>query len=158
MGWASSSLVSNVINGASGEPTTVQTSQGGHHHLTPWFCTCFCYIRRRALHEYDPPDLQASLASVAQPMDTQTSEVGQENISLSIQDRELADAKKKGLLVDIGGAGGGGVDEKSSPTSVLELDILGTNQQEMKELDQWDTARAGDDFCLEEEDSDDDLL
>jgi hypothetical protein len=115
---------------------------------------CFFFFRRRALHEYDPPDLQASLASVAGPMDTQTSGAGQENISLSIQECELADAKRKGLLVDIGDAAGR--DDKSSPTSVLELD--NTKQPEMKELDQWDTARGNDDFCLDEEDSDDDLL
>lgn len=110
---------------------------------------------RRALHNYDPPDFQASLASVAKPMDTQTSGAAHEKISLSIQDRELEDAKRKGLLVDIGG-GTGHDDDKNSPTSVLELD--NTQQEEMKELDQWDATRGTEDFGQEEEDSDDDLL
>ena len=85
-------------------------------------------------------------------MDTQPSP--EADVKLSVQDRELVDAKNKGLLVDIGDRIQAS-QSNPSPTSVLDM----PQQPEMKELDQWDAARNdidGDDFGLE--DSDDDLL
>lgn len=114
--------------------------------------------RRRALHNYDPPDFQASLASVANPMDSESTEGPDcQTPNLSLQDQELADAKKNGLLVDIGG---NFTTEELSPTSVLSGDQE-VQQTAMKELDQWDNARIDDgaDFGLDDDDdSDDELL
>ena len=123
-----------------------------HRRLT---YVCPFSFRRRALHNYDPSDFQASLASAALPMDTETPRVGQDNVVLSIQDQELADAKKKGLPVDIGDFAGR--DDNFSPTSVLEIDDR--KPKELNELDQWDAARGEDEFEWEnDQDSDDDLL
>jgi len=102
---------------------------------------------RRALHNYDPADLQASLASVAEPMDTANTAAETPDPNFSVQDKQLADAKKNGLLVDLGDT-----TNNVSPTSVLGF--ARNEQAEMKELDQWDSARN--DFDLD--DSDDELL
>ena len=111
--------------------------------------------RRRALHNYDPPDLQKSLASVAEPMDARN-EGGQENgAGSTLQDRELAAAKEKGLLVEFDDAGHTGMD-KESPTSVVG--VVQTQQQEMNELDRLESARGNGMFCSDAEDSDDVLL
>jgi hypothetical protein len=66
--------------------------------------------------------------------------------TLSVQDRELADAKTKGLLVDLG--------DSISPTSV----VAHARSTEMKEMDEWDNAKGGDEFFCSDDDSDDDLL
>lgn len=87
-------------------------------------------------------------------MDTKFSEDEPDDVPMTVQDRELADAKRKGLLVDIGD--NDKTMDISSPTAVFE--IARTHLQEMKELDQWDMTRGNDDFCLDDEDSDDDLL
>jgi hypothetical protein len=81
--------------------------------------------------------------------------VGSPTPELSIRDQEIADAKKRGLLVDLGGPSA----SKTSPTSVAAIDEM-AEQHEMKELDLWDTARGhDDDFDLDDGDeSDDDLL
>ena len=73
---------------------------------------------------------------------------------MTVQDRELADAKSKGLLVEMDNIGES--IDNSSPTSVLYPDQ--SEQQEMKELDHWDIGRSNHSFGLDEDDSDDDLL
>ncbi len=76
----------------------------------------------------------------------------------SIRDQELADAKKKGLLVDMGTST---TTTKTSPTSVVFMeDDEAVVQDEMKELDLWETSGTHvDEFDLEYgDDSDDELL
>jgi len=141
------------------------------------------YPRRLALHKYDPPDLQASLASVV------TSNSGMDNdnstttkslpLVQSIQDRELENAKKNGLLVDLGERSTGlegrkesflpTTTSKSSPTSVVETFMMGATSNpsvdDMRELDLWESAATphGEADNLDwdnygDDDSDDDLL
>ncbi len=94
--------------------------------------------------------MQASLASVADPREGNSSGPEPDDVTMTVQDRELADAKKRGLLVDIGDT------DTSFPTSMLEFDC--TRQKEMEEIDNWDIAR-GEEFRLDtDDDSDDDLL
>eukprot|EP00934_Nitzschia_sp_Nitz4_P001541 Nitzschia sp. Nitz4//scaffold20_size174350//54226//54957//NITZ4_002091-RA/size174350-snap-gene-0.239-mRNA-1//-1//CDS//3329541776//1541//frame0 len=100
---------------------------------------------RRALHSYDPPDLQQSLASAQM----ETTETIEPVASPSVQDRELADAKTKGLLVDFSST--------SSPVSVLASNLAGPPSDAMKELDQWDASRENQESLLDD-DSDDELL
>jgi hypothetical protein len=106
------------------------------------------------LHRYDPADLQKSFAEAAEeakPPADNTNEV----LSLSIQEQELAEAKSRGLMVDIS-------ETSNSPTSVVNAHTTTTqaSSKEMEELDQWDDTRGNDDFfCSDnDEDSDDDLL
>ena len=116
--------------------------------------------RRLALHKYDPPDLQASLASVAPPAVTESPTGAVPPTSeWSMRDHELAEAKKKGLLVDMGG-GTSKTTTKTSPTSVVFMEDEAGVQDEMKELDLWETSRTNDeDFEWDNgNDSDDDLL
>ena len=87
-------------------------------------------------------------------MDTHSAETISDHVPMTVQDRELADAMSKGLLVEMGN-GGESIDN-SSPTSVLYTDR--SEQQEMKELDHWDISRNNNSYGLDEEDSDDDLL
>jgi hypothetical protein len=76
-----------------------------------------------------------------------------------MRDHELAEAKKKGLLVDMGG-GTSKTTTKTSPTSVVFMEDEAGVQDEMKELDLWETSRTNDeDFEWDDgNDSDDDLL
>lgn len=91
--------------------------------------------------------------------------------NLSTREKELAQAREKGLLVDLGDAVANGSSNNKtakasgtalfdgSPTSVVG--VSKTQQAEMKELDEWEAA-AGNDavFCSDDDDdeSDDDLL
>lgn len=107
--------------------------------------------RRRALHSYDPADLQTSLTEA---MDEEKQRIsssgpGVKDVvsSLSVKDRELAKAKSMGLQLQF--------DTKPSPTSVTE-------SNEMTELDKWESKRNIDDGFFSDQDisddSDDDLL
>jgi hypothetical protein len=71
---------------------------------------------------------------------------------MSVRDQELAEAKKNGLLVDMGDAS----TKNTSPTSV----VVGDQQLhgEMDELDHWDALRDSDDDFDLDDDSDDELL
>jgi hypothetical protein len=107
------------------------------------------------LHGYDPSDLQKSLAEAAEEVKPPTDNTN-ETMSLSIQEQELAQAKSRGLMVDIS-------ETSISPTSVVNVSTTTTTQsstKEMEELDQWDDTRGNNDFfCSDnDEDSDDDLL
>jgi hypothetical protein len=86
-------------------------------------------------------------------MDANSTEELSNHVPMTVQDRELADAKSKGLLVEMGNMGE--TIDNNSPTSVLYHD---RTEQEMKELDHWDISRNNNAFSLDEEDSDDDLL
>jgi hypothetical protein len=78
-------------------------------------------------------------------MDANSTEELSNHVPMTVQDRELADAKSKGLLVEMGNMGE--TIDNNSPTSVL-----------YQELDHWDISRNNNAFSLDEEDSDDDLL
>jgi len=80
-----------------------------------------------------------------------------ETASMTIQDQELAAAKRKGLLVNFGDESGEAkaAADMESPNSVAGL--VHMQQQEMNELDQWENTRDNEDFCSDD-DSDDDLL
>ena len=130
-----------------------------------WVLESFFYTRRLALHKYDPPDLQASLASVAPSAVTNGSDEEESptravppTSEWSIRDQELADAKKKGLLVDMGTS----TTTKTSPTSVvfMEEEAVLVVPDEMKELDLWETSGTHvDEFDWDDgDDSDDELL
>ena len=94
------------------------------------------------MHRYDPPDLQKSLAAAATTTEVTPMVTEAPAAQPSVQERELAQAKAKGALVEI------------SPTSVVS-----ENNGDMKELDQWDKDRGDDEFlCSDDDDSDDDLL
>ena len=80
----------------------------------------------------------------------------------SIRDQELADAKKKGLLVDMGTSTSMTM-TKTSPTSVvfMEDEAVLVVPDEMKELDLWETSGTHvDEFDWDDDgdDSDDELL
>ena len=105
------------------------------------------WSRRKALHQYDPPDLTMAFAQEAEsnPSD-------QPRINSSIKDLEMEAAHKQGLLVDLRQP----INE-SSPTSAAcnfssRADLL---------LDQWE-SKTNDDNLEDVEhlldDSDDDLL
>ena len=152
MGWSSESMVSHRIFSDTIARIPIDT-------ITYPRPTLYVRVRpfpsrRRALHNYDPPDLQASIAHVADPMDANSMETISNQVPMTVQDRELADAKSKGLLVEMDNTGE--TIDNSSPTSVLYQNP--TEQQELKELDHWDIGRNDNAFCFDEEDSDDDLL
>jgi hypothetical protein len=106
--------------------------------------------RRRAIHSYDPPDLQTSLTDAMEEEQNVSSPGmgGKDLVSVvSVKDRELAKAKCMGLQVQF--------DVKPSPTSVVQ-------SNEMTELDKWDNKRNDEDGFFSDhdasDDSDDDLL
>ena len=92
--------------------------------------------RRKALHQYDPADLQKAFAEVAAVEEELKNT--EESTTTTVKGQELALAKERGLLVDTTAA---------SPTSVAD-----------KLLDQWEAAADDDleDAILD--DSDDDML
>jgi hypothetical protein len=100
------------------------------------------------LHEYDPSDLQKSFEA-ATGDDTPTKTSYKDAILSTVQDRELAQAQSKGLLVDVRPL------HENSPTSVV-AQAYNNNEEdaEMKELDKWDEDK----LTWAEVDSDDDLL
>ena len=108
--------------------------------------------RRRALHKYDPPDLQKSVTVDLLNDQKNASENNSTNQdssphAVSVQEQELARAKSAGLLVAF---------EEEAASSP---EIVGTSSADTNELDQWDLVR-GDDaiLCSDDDDSDDDLL
>ena len=95
--------------------------------------------RRKALHQFDPPDLAVAFAEAATcPSDKE------QGTTKTVKGLELEEAQQRGLLVDLGG-----VSPEESPTSVAcRSDQL---------LDQWEAKRDDlDDAVLD--DSDDELL
>lgn len=87
-------------------------------------------------------------------MDTQ-SPMEQENAGgLTTQDRELAEAKRQGLLIQFN-EHAPGID-RESPTSIAGAAV--TQQEEMNELGRLDNVSGKNVFCSDEELSDDDLL
>lgn len=117
---------------------------------------------RRALHNYDPPDLQTLFTQAAkaeQPeraMDSNNSNNGgNQNNTKSVQELQLEQAKAAGLPVQFASS----TTPKTLPTAVISNDAF-------DELDQWEDKRNSngdlDDFVSEgddiSDDSDDDLL
>jgi hypothetical protein len=104
------------------------------------------------LHEYDPSDLQKSFEA-ATGDETPTKTSYKDAILSTVQDRELAQAQSKGLLVDVRSL------HENSPTSVVAQANNNNEEEEsedveMKELDKWDEDK----LTWAEVDSDDDLL
>lgn len=132
--------------------------------IVPHFCLCvqIAPCRRRALHKYDPVDLQKSFASAIDNTDV-TMEAGNPSVDMSIRDKELAEAKTKGLLVDFGDTcdkyENNSEVNKVSPVSIDGMDATSI-EQDMRELDRWDKTRGNDDLLLSDDDDsdDDDLL
>ena len=93
------------------------------------------FSRRKALHQYDPPDLAMAFAEEATPQEEK------QDIK-TVKGLELAQAHQQGLLVDLGRM-------EESPTSVA--------CRSDKLLDQWEAKRDDlEDAILD--DSDDELL
>jgi hypothetical protein len=142
-------------------------------------------IRRRALHQYDPSDLQNSLGeesshgSVAGGVSktTRTGEAGSSPVlPMTVQDREIAQVQAQGLLVDTSGMDLGAApmvsptslppnrndDDKNHLEDVIFNGATGTSANlEGLELDQWDVTRqktSGENWWADEDSDDDDLL
>lgn len=107
--------------------------------ITPGIHFLLYKCRRKALHQYDPSDLQKAFAEVAA---VEEELKNSEESSTTVKGQELALAKERGLLVDTTTA-----TATASPTSVAD-----------KLLDQWEAAAHDDleDAILD--DSDDDML
>ena len=76
--------------------------------------------------------------------------------SMSVQEKEIAEAKTKGLLVDLGQSN---TTEDGASSSSSPIGMNDTGSSEMLELDRWDSVRDDSGiFCSDEEDSDDELL
>jgi len=124
---------------------------------------------RRALHKYDPEDLQKSMATELAPAEENGADMLRNEL-VSVRDREVAQAKAAGLLVafdDVATAAEVSPSVSGTTASSADMTAVDTATSssssngcaEMNELDRWDVAR-GDDavLCSEDEDSDDDLL
>ena len=120
----------------------------------------FFYSRRRALHQYDPKDLMSSFSAEAHPTPPPSTAV----VDDSVQGRQIAEAKRKGLLVDVSKPA-----ESSWPTSIVAPDRVMRSDAILNEVDRKRTDEADDDdfeeppmdvddFLNEESDDDDDLL
>lgn len=121
---------------------------------------------RRALHTYDPPDLQTAFSEAAakEAAEQQDSmDTGVDGASNKTKSEiQLEEAKADGLPVQFGSSNTHV--QKPSPTSV----VVASSSNAFEELDQWEDKRNNhtnddfDDFVSEggdiSEDSDDDLL
>jgi hypothetical protein len=127
--------------------------------------------RRRALHTYDPADLQtntsaANQAVAAEPAKAQPKDC--ENKDATVQSRQIEDAIAKGLLVDLppsnslrspGKAENGGETDCCSPVSVQSEGSNGHGRRNLIDLDEWnDKEFIQDGAGGDDDDSDDDLL
>jgi hypothetical protein len=121
------------------------------------FLYYYLLVRRRALHKYDPEDLQKSVTAEAEPTNDDFEKMRQ-NHPVSVQDQELAQAKSAGLLVAFNDAAAVSPQTLSTTTTSPSTSTENASP-EMNDLDQWDQAR-GEDAVLysDDEDSDDDLL
>lgn len=74
--------------------------------------------------------------------------------STSVQAKQLLEAIEQGLLVDVGPQQGNGTSEVSPATLVSQPSPM----KQVDELDEFEKARGEEEFFLDEEESDDDLL
>jgi hypothetical protein len=144
------------------------------------------FIRRRALHQYDPSDLQNTLGdesshgSVAGGVSktTCTGEAGSSPVlPMTVQDREIAQVQAQGLLVDTSLMDPGAApmvspaslapnrndnDDKNQLEDVIFNGTAGTSAtMEGLELEQWDVTRqktSGENWWADEDSDDDGLL
>jgi hypothetical protein len=93
--------------------------------------------RRRALHQYDPPDLMNAFNEAAKEQPTEP-----KTTPSTVQAKQLSDAAQNGLLVVVSPSGG--QEERPPEEDVLDL---------------WEKERGDDDhFLLDDDDSDNDLI
>lgn len=92
----------------------------------------------------------------AEPAAAAAATPAKSNTSSSVQAKQLSEAMEKGLLVDVAR----NTTDVSPATLVSQPDIASPQKQGvMDELGEWDKARDNDnEFFLDEEDSDDDLI
>lgn len=75
----------------------------------------------------------------------------------SVQAKQLSEAVEQGLLVDVSPQQHAAASEELSPATLVSQ--LSPQKEPVDELDEWDKARGEDDeFFLDEDDSDDDLI
>lgn len=123
----------------------------GHKILI--ICTFLIY-RRKALHQYDPPDLMKAFDQAAAE-DGKKTPAKKAPDTTSVQAKQLSQAVEQGLLVDFSPQQGSDTIEVSPATLVSQQSPM----RQVDELDEWENARGEEDeFFLDEEDSDDDLI
>jgi len=109
---------------------------------------------RKALHQYDPPDLVKTFDQAAAE-DGKKTPAKKAPDTTSVQAKQLSQAVEQGLLVDVS-------PQQESDTIEVSPATLVSQQSPMKqidELDEWENARGEEDeFFLDEEDIDDDLI
>lgn len=101
--------------------------------------------RRRALHQYDPPDLMKAFNEVAKEQPNASKPTPS-----TVQAKQLSEAAEKGLLVDCSAeyvlVSPCGAHDELSP-------------EEDDELNLWEKEHGDDsDFLLDDDDSDNDLI
>jgi len=109
------------------------------------------------LHQYDPPDLMKAFDEAVEPKTTPAKNTATET---SIQAQQLSEAVEKGLLVDVSPERSTHDDHTGfSPATLVSQPDVASPTKEVDELDEFDKARGEDDeFFLDDEDSDDDLI
>ena len=113
------------------------------------------FYRRKALHQYDPPDLMKAFDEVA----AKEPETPAKNTAdtTSVQAKQLSEAMEKGLLVDVSPECATKEETGDSPTKLISPRVV--ESEEVDELAEWEKGRDdNDEFFLDEEDSDDDLI
>jgi histone RNA hairpin-binding protein len=109
---------------------------------------------RKALHQYDPPDLMKAFDQAAAE-DGKKTPAKKAPDTTSVQAKQLSQAVEQGLLVDVSPQQGSDTIEVSPATLVSQQSPM----RQVDELDEWENARGEEDeFFLDEEDSDDDLI
>lgn len=113
--------------------------------------------RRKALHQYDPPDLMRAFDDEAAANSKETP--AKTTAEVSVQAKQLSDAVEKGLLVDVSeSTTTTGASPGASLVSQHDVASPEVPKEPADELDAFDQERE--EFFLEENDSDsdDDLL
>mmetsp|Transcript_6957 Transcript_6957/g.8049 ORF Transcript_6957/g.8049 Transcript_6957/m.8049 type:complete len:168 (-) Transcript_6957:95-598(-) len=123
---------------------------------------------RIALHKYDPEELQTEfksqnekddkkMADKSNTEDSTTSNKKQPAKSLTVQERQIAEASTKGLLVDFGGVADVAAIERTVDGKEESGGAREFGDGAMEELDKLEANDDDEDF-LDYDDSDDDLL
>ena len=135
------------------------------------------YYRRVSLHKYDPPDL---VSNVSMTMETEAASTTTTNSPANItitnetpiskREQQMMDAKDQGLLVDFGTMTPPQHDKKQADMDYHDDDDVGTpitvlTTTSKRSLDDEfgfrnnnNNNRCHNDFDIDDEDSDDDLL
>jgi len=117
---------------------------------------------RRALHQYDPPDLvqtttKSSSNLVQEPKATNNDK--KDDLPMSVQERELQTAAQQGLLVDMSSSfSPDAIVERDSPASFLSDRSLQSGRFSFMDIEDMPTTVLHNDLNAEADDSDDDDL